>query len=134
MVVPREDFGVASGTGVLAYREDMTDDLHEQMTNLFACTLPTAEHPTRLAEFDQFFTHAVTATARPTPTRLELRLTRDGDAESIGRDLTARESACCSFFTFTFVTDPKGTMLRIEVPSQHVDVLDTLAARAEVRR
>ncbi|MGN2642106.1 MULTISPECIES: hypothetical protein [Nocardia] len=107
------------------------DDLREQMMNLSACTLPTTERPTRLAEFDQFFTDAVTATARPNPTRLELHLTGEGDAERVGRDLAARESACCSFFTFTFAPAPAGTLMRIEVPALHVEVLDTLAARAD---
>ncbi|MBH0780623.1 hypothetical protein IT779_30575 [Nocardia sp. NEAU-351] len=100
------------------------------MRNLSACTLPTAERPTRLGEFDRFFTDFVGATARPAPTRLELRL-EGGDAEPVGRDLAARESACCSFFTFTFTPDPTGTVMAIEVPDRHVDVLDTLARRAE---
>jgi len=109
----------------------MTDsDLREQMMNLPSCTLPTVERPTRLAEFDQFFTYSVRTTARPAPTRLDLRL-GEGEAEQIGRDLAARESACCSFFTFTFTPDLAGTVMRIEVPAQHVDALDTLAQRAE---
>ncbi|MGN2642226.1 hypothetical protein ACTD5D_39885 [Nocardia takedensis] len=107
------------------------DDLREQMMNLSACTLPTPERPTRLAEFDRFFTDSVTATARPAPTRLELRLARESDAEVVGRDLADRESACCSFFVFTFDPGETATVMRIEVPDRHIDVLDTLAARAE---
>ncbi|UGT62535.1 hypothetical protein [Nocardia asteroides] len=108
------------------------DDLREQMTKLSACTLPTAERPTRLAEFDTFFARSVTATARPAPTRLELRLRTGGDAEPVGRDLAARESACCSFFTFSFTPGPAGTLVMgIEVPPAYLEVLDALAGRAQ---
>ncbi|UGT62589.1 hypothetical protein [Nocardia asteroides] len=111
----------------------MTDsDLSEPMMNLSACTLPTVERPTRLAEFDTFFARSVTATVRPVPTRLELRLAGGGDAEPVGRDLAARESQCCSFFTFSFTPDPAGVLVMgIEVPAAHLDVLDALAGRAQ---
>ncbi|WP_054815722.1 hypothetical protein [Nocardia arizonensis] len=110
----------------------MTDnDSREQMMNLSACTLPTVERPTRLAEFDDFFARSVSAAARPAPTRLELRLIAGGDAEPVGRDLAARESTCCSFFTFTFTPDTEGALVMgIEVPTAHLDVLDALDGRA----
>ncbi|WP_019925307.1 hypothetical protein [Nocardia sp. BMG111209] len=108
----------------------MTDnDRYAQLTSLAACTLPTAQRPTRLAEFDDFFGRAVAATARPSATRLELRLRADGDAERMGRDLAARESTCCAFFTFTFTADAAGTVMGIEVPVTHLDILDALAVR-----
>ncbi len=101
------------------------------MMNLSACTLPTAERPTRLAEFDQFFADSVQATHRADPTRLELTLTADADAEPVGRDLAARESACCSFYTFTFQSTPAGTVMWIDVPTAYIEVLDAMAARAQ---
>lgn len=108
------------------------DDAHvEAMTNLSACTLPTAERPTRVEEFDRFFGAFVAATGRPDRTRLELRLRAVADAEPVGRDLAARESACCSFFTFAFAAGPAGTVMSIEAPVAHVEILDILAARAE---
>lgn len=95
-----------------------------------ACTLPMAERPLRQAEFDKLFTKTVAAE------RLgdrHLRITLAGDhhfAESV-RDLAARETECCSFFTFTVATLESGLVrLDIEVPARHVDVLDALAARA----
>ncbi|MQY26076.1 hypothetical protein [Nocardia aurantia] len=107
----------------------MTDnDLYTQMTTLSACTLPTVRRPARLAEFDDLFARSVTATARPSATRLELRL-REG-AEPVSRDLAARESNCCAFFTFTFTPDTAGTVMGIEVPAEHLDILDALAGRA----
>ena len=65
-----------------------------------ACTLPTAEQPLRLAEFDALFTAAVRGSTRLSPTHLRLQLTGDPDLEAVVRDLTVRESECCSFFMF----------------------------------
>ncbi|WP_040698413.1 hypothetical protein [Nocardia vinacea] len=91
------------------------------------CTLPTVEQPVRVAEFDSFFASSVRGSARPERTRLELVLTED--AEPVGRDLADRETACCSFFTFTFDTVEAGPVMRIEVPSARVEVLDAFEQR-----
>jgi hypothetical protein len=93
-----------------------------------ACTLPTAERPLRLAEFYTLFATAVRGQGRSTPTRLQLVL--DAAAEPVARDLTAKETACCSFFTFSFTPAGDDLLLDIEVPAAHVDVLDWLAATA----
>ena len=74
----------------MAIRDDWAPD---------ACTLPTAERPLRVAEFDDLFT-AVRRSERPLPTRLDLVLPRN--IEATCRDLARRESECCSFFTFEF--------------------------------
>ncbi|NUO57978.1 MAG: hypothetical protein HOV71_01100 [Hamadaea sp.] len=141
-----------------------------------ACTLPTAEQPLRVAEFDALFAASLRHADRRTPTRLRLTLgssTEPADASpsdagpanaspadaspadaspaSAGpadtspadtspadvsladavRDLAARETQCCSFFTFTVATPEPGVVrLDVEVPSGHVDVLDALEARA----
>src|SRR5579883_1403977 len=94
-----------------------------------ACTLPTAEQPLRVAEFDQLFTDALRAIRRVSPTHLELKL--DATAETMARDLTARETSCCSFFTFHLTPTGDGLVrMDIEVPAEHRDVLDGLGARA----
>jgi hypothetical protein len=98
------------------------------MTNLDACTLPTAERPLRLAEFETLFATALRGQERLAPTRLRWRI--DPAAESTARDLTARESECCSFFAFTFASGDGGVRLDVEVPDRHVDVLDALAELA----
>jgi hypothetical protein len=95
-----------------------------------ACTLPTVERPLRLAEFDDLFATALRTQQRTTPTRLRWHL--DPAAEARARDLAARESACCSFFTFTFAPDGDVLQLDVQVPTGHVDVLDALADRAAV--
>lgn len=93
-----------------------------------SCTLPTSAQPMRVAEFDQFFADAVRDTVRPERTRLDLLI--DAGAEPLGRDLAARETGCCSFFTFTFEPADSGVvMMHIDVPAAHVEVLDALQTR-----
>lgn len=96
-----------------------------------ACTLPTVERPLRLAEFDALLARALRAQRRPGPTRLRWRL--DPAAEETARDLARRESSCCSFFTFTFSTAGRALDVTVDVPAEHVDVLDALEARAAAR-
>jgi hypothetical protein len=93
-----------------------------------ACTLPTAERPLRLAEFDDLFATALRGQQRMSPTRLCWRL--DPAAEQTARDLAGRESTCCSFFSFTFVPADGVVQLDVEVPAAHEEVLDALAERA----
>ncbi len=96
-----------------------------------ACTLPTAEQPLRLAEFDALFATAVRRVEMFGPTRARLRLAgRTGLLETV-RDLTARETACCSFFTFTVTPrDDAELDLDIEVPQRYAEVLAALVGRA----
>ncbi|WP_405133003.1 hypothetical protein [Nocardia sp. NBC_01388] len=93
-----------------------------------SCTLPTAQQPIRVAEFDQFLASAVQRIERPTPTRLDLKL--EPGSETIGRGLAARETQCCSFFTFTFEPVTGGSLMHIDVPLAHVEVLDALQNQA----
>ncbi|MET8529405.1 hypothetical protein [Micromonospora sp. NPDC005172] len=96
-----------------------------------ACNLPTAERPLRLAEFDRFFTTAVRGVDRLSARHLRLRVDGAARVEELARDLTARESSCCAFFTFDFSRpDPDSLFLDVRVPAAHVDVLDALAERA----
>ncbi|MET9232007.1 hypothetical protein [Lentzea sp. NPDC003310] len=95
-----------------------------------ACTLPTVEQPLRIAEFDALFASALTDLRRTDGTHLRLELKAGGDVETTARDLTARESQCCSFFVFTFTPTEDALHLDVEVPPVHTDVLDGLEARA----
>ncbi|MEU4368967.1 hypothetical protein [Micromonospora chersina] len=95
------------------------------------CTLPTAERPLRLAEFDRFFRDAVRGADRLSARHLRLELAGDARVEETARDLTARESSCCSFFAFAVSrSGPDALTLDVRVPAAHVDVLDGLGARA----
>ena len=96
-----------------------------------SCTLPTADRPVRPAEFDDLLATALRDQQRPEPTVLRWRLDRSAEAKA--RELAGRESACCSFFSFSFVPDATGVLVEVRVPASHAAVLDALAARAAVR-
>ncbi len=93
------------------------------------CTLPVAEQPLRVAEFDALFAASLRAVERPGPTRLLLRL--DPGTRETAADLAARETACCSFFCFDFAEGADGAVLMdVTVPPAQTAVLDAAAARA----
>ena len=98
------------------------------MTTDDMCTLPAVERPLRLAEFDDLFTTALRNQQRLSPTTLRWRLAPTVAATV--RDLTARETACCSFFSFSVTADDEVVGVDVTVPTAHVGVLDALAARA----
>jgi hypothetical protein len=93
-----------------------------------ACTLPSPERPLRVAEFDTLFARALRAWDRPAAGLL--RLVLETGCETEIRDLTTRETACCSFFAFTLTREDAGRpVLEISVPAAHRPVLDALSAR-----
>jgi hypothetical protein len=93
-----------------------------------ACTLPTLEQPLRLAEFDSLFATGLVSQTRIAPH--VLRWSLDPNAEDVARDLTARETECCTFFRFNFIAEPPALLVDVHVPTAQVKVLDALAARA----
>ena len=109
-----------------------------------ACTLPTAQRPLRLAEFDDLFTTCLRSVDRlaETSSRLVLHPGADTDRSGSAQDLAVKvkeladaETACCSFFAFgvTALDDPSATPtvnLDIAVPAAYVGVLDALLDRA----
>ncbi|GLX96735.1 hypothetical protein [Herbidospora sp. NBRC 101105] len=95
-----------------------------------ACTLPTAERPLRLAEFDGLFAEAVQSVTRPDETRLRLDLVFSPENAARTADLAARENGCCSFFTFTLTVAGGRLALEVAVPPEQAEVLDALQTRA----
>jgi len=95
-----------------------------------ACTLPTVERPTRVAEFDSLLGTAVRGVDRLDETRLRFELDPSPDIAGQAARLAAKETDCCSFFTFTLTADGDGVRLDVTVPEGRVDILDALAARA----
>ncbi len=95
------------------------------------CTLPTPEQPLRIREFDELFAESMRSVDRPAPGRLRMEL--DATPTTAGRaaHLAARETACCSFFTFTMTVAGGELWLEVSVPPAHTDVLEALAARAD---
>jgi hypothetical protein len=99
-----------------------------------SCTLPTAEQPLRVAEWDDLFAETLESVTRTDAQRVRLALA--GPPELLGRvrDLADRETECCSFFEFTVSTPGGSTVLAdIAVPANHVEVLAALADRAEAQ-
>jgi hypothetical protein len=87
--------------------------------------------PLQVAEFDDLFRDCVIAVDRADAT--SVRLTLDGGDEVAARVLvlTARETECCSFFTFELSPAPDGLRLLVQVPPGQVAVLDAFTTRAE---
>jgi hypothetical protein len=94
------------------------------------CTLPTAERPMRAAEFTELFSESVLAVDRPEAERLRLALSPGRETAGQVAALTAAETECCSFFTFTLTVANDSLLLDIAVPPARIDILDALASRA----
>ncbi|WP_219418829.1 hypothetical protein [Pseudonocardia nigra] len=99
-----------------------------------ACTLPTAERPLRVAEFDALFADALLGHDRPAPGLLRLRLDPGPRTEATVRELTARESACCAFFDFQLTRNGGVLVLDVRVPDARAEVLDGIVRRAAAVR
>ncbi len=95
-----------------------------------ACTLPTAERPLRLAEFDTLFRDHLGSVTRDDDV-VRLHLSGPPGLLERTRDLTARESACCSFFDFRLNGTDADAVLEVRVPPARRDVLAALADRAQ---
>ena len=95
-----------------------------------ACTLPTADRPARLVEFEDLFA-SLRGLSREEPGWLRLRLADGEGVEARARDLTAREAECCSFFDFDVQRQTGEVLVDVRVPASRVVVLDGLTAQAE---
>ncbi len=98
-----------------------------------SCTLPTAEQPFRVAEFDDLFATSLRAVERTAANHARLLLDGDQNLTERVQALADAETACCSFFTFTLTPQQSGGALAldIEVPAARSDVLAALVQRAE---
>ena len=107
-----------------------TDTLHWAPTS---CTLPTAERPFREQEFERLFASSLRGVTRTSATSADFALAPGRAA--IARDLAARETSCCSFFTFDIqdggVGDgADGGVMAVTVPPAHAAVLEALVRSA----
>ena len=101
----------------------------DELMSTDACTLPTADRPFRLAEFDALFAASVRSVEWDGNT-VRMHLTGPPDLRARVRDLAERETACCAFFTFVVDGMAHDLTLRISVPPEHRDILAGLARRA----
>jgi hypothetical protein len=114
------------------------------MTDLWtapdACTLPSVARPLRVAEFDALFGSSLVRLDRLDSTKVRMILTGTSDLADRVQDLADRETACCSFFTFSVQASPSdhdgatSVQLDIEVLPGFVDVLAALSDQAESQR
>ncbi len=95
-----------------------------------ACTLPTVEQPLRRAEFDDLFAKDVLSMEQTLAQEVRLELRAEPDVAARAAGLAAKETGCCSFFTFDLtITDGRVAMVVSTAPG-HEPVLAALAARA----
>ncbi len=106
---------------------------HLELLTTDACTLPTAERPLRLAEFEELFADHLTDLSWAGD-RLRLSLSGGPGLRERVADLTARESACCSFFEFGLSAADDGVVLEVGVPAERREILESLASLAQGAR
>lgn len=93
-----------------------------------ACTLPTAEQPLRIAEFDAFFAQDALAVIRHSAELLSIAVR----PEAAGRAamLAVKETGCCSFFTFELKASGGEVILSVSADPAHAEILAALGDRA----
>ncbi|MUN38144.1 hypothetical protein [Actinomadura litoris] len=94
-----------------------------------SCTLPTAQRPLRVAEFDALFAEAATEVTLIAPGRMRLRMRPEPELAGRAAELAARETACCSFFTFTMTAAGGALTLEVAADDGHAPVVAALAER-----
>lgn len=111
----------------------MTNELATEDWVPASCTLPTTEQPLRRAEFDDLFAEDALSVERVSSEQIRIQL--DGDAEVAGRAarLAAKETGCCSFFTFGLTMSEGRTSMTVSTAESHAAVLAALADRAEAQ-
>lgn len=97
-----------------------------------ACTLPVADRPIRLAEFEALVVPAVRRVDRHGRTvRMHLSGT-DGLFDKV-HDLAEREMSCCSFFAFAIEGTDQDLTVDISAPPARQEILDDLLRRVRER-
>jgi hypothetical protein len=99
-----------------------------------ACTLPTADQPLRLAEFDRLFASASAAVERRGPQTARINFPPEPDIAAQAADLVVRETRCCSFFTFALTATGGALHLDVTVPESQITVLESVLGRVERAR
>jgi hypothetical protein len=75
-------------------------DLLDMSQEPEACTLPTAERPLRIAEFDRLFA-AAASVERLAPQAARIAFPPSPGVAAQAGHLVVRETQCCSFFAFS---------------------------------
>ena len=94
-----------------------------------ACSLPLADQPGRVAEWDTLFADAV-CDVSPIEGGVRVVVDRAVASPAAVADLADRESQCCSFFEFAVVVGDRSLRLDVTSDSGHAEGVEALAARA----
>lgn len=98
-----------------------------------ACTLPTVDQPLRRAEFDDLFARDVVGINRRSAHGVGFELRPEPEVAARAAGLAAKETGCCSFFTFDLtIADGKVEMV-VSTGPEHDAVLEALVVRAELK-
>lgn len=98
-----------------------------------ACTLPTAEQPLRRAAFDDLFAVDVLRVNQVSQLEVCLELRPDATVAARAASLAAKETGCCSFFTFGLSITDGTVAMTISTEQAHQEVLAALGARAQAK-
>lgn len=98
-----------------------------------ACTLPTSEQPLRRAEFDDLFAADVLAVNRLSPVEVRFELRPDAEVAARAASLAAKETGCCSFFTFGLTMSYGTISMTVSTEPAHGEVLAAHIARAQAK-
>ena len=96
-----------------------------------ACTLPTVKQPLRGREFDDLFAEDVIGVNRMSPLEIRFELRADPEVAARAASLAARETGCCSFFTFGLMITDGTISMAVSTAPAHAAVLAALGARAQ---
>jgi len=94
-----------------------------------ACSLPIADQPARVGEWDALFQTAVRE-IETGPGGVRFLLDRSRATVAAVADLADRESQCCAFFTFGVRVASDALALSVDADPEHAEVVQALAARA----
>lgn len=110
----------------------MADESHVAIDlPLASCTLPTIDQPLRAAEFNDMFGRDVENVDQTSSREVRIDLHPDPDVAARAASLAARETGCCSFFTFDLWIAEGEVALIISVEPGYEPVLAALTTRAQ---
>lgn len=106
----------------------MPDPLGDELVTVpIACSLTAGAARSQMGEWRELLTASVVAAERISPTTVSFQLGEDLDQLSAIVRLAQREKACCPFFDFAILIDTDRVALRISVPADAIDILDSFA-------
>lgn len=98
-----------------------------------ACTLPTTEQPLRRAEFDDLFAQDVISLSHLSSLEVRFELRAEPEVAARAAKLAAKETGCCSFFSFGLTITDSTVAMTVSTQPAHEPVLAALSARAQAK-